>query len=407
MDAGMAMKVSAAVIVMLAGLVAGPPAAPFPQGLQHSTGTVNVEVPVRVFDGDRFVDDLAAPDFEVFEDGRPQRIAALYLVRKRGLEKKTVPAPPAGDVPEPPPGRTIVLQFQLIEPNPKIDEALAVFAAEVLRPDDDLTVVTPRAAYVFAPGARAGRPGPELAREMQSKVRRDLVAAGAEFRRLTGDLQDIERSPMDPDEKLQLMSEVHRQMSDRVGIDRRAMRRMAQALKAREGPKFLFLFYEPETVRTMRLGDFGDGSLPSAEGQLDDMASTEARRLPTVNAAEIARAFSDASVTVHFIYLTRPGRNAAGLDVEKQRPEAGGATRDLSAAFFAAFREMAQVTGGVSTSSANALAGFRTAAAATENYYLLYYAPEGYRPDGRFREIRVRIKRPGYRVWHRAGYFAN
>jgi hypothetical protein len=42
------------------------------QELRHATGVVNVEVPVRVFDGDTFIDSLALADFEVREDGVPR-----------------------------------------------------------------------------------------------------------------------------------------------------------------------------------------------------------------------------------------------------------------------------------------------------------------------------------------------
>jgi hypothetical protein len=47
-------------------------------------------------------------------------------------------------------------------------------------------------------------------------------------------------------------------------------------------------------------------------------------------------------------------------------------------------------------------AGFRW-----ENYYLLYFKPRDLKPDGKFHEITVKVKGGGYRVTHRAGYFAN
>jgi VWFA-related protein len=412
------MKTLSAFAFVLYLLCAGPRAYPHPQDLRHATGTVNVEVPVRVFDGDRFVDGLTLQDFEVFEDGRPQKIAAVYLVRKTDIERKETSNPQAA-APEPRRGRTFVLQFQLAEPSPKLDEALDYFLDQVLGPEDALTVVTPLKTYALDPEAVARRPRPDVARELKSRIRKDLVAEGAELRRLAGDLRDVEAGPMGPDEKLARMSEIQRQIRDRVSIDPRSLRRLAETLKAREGRKFVFIFYGRESVRTSSFGAFGDESLASAGGHLGDMAATEARRTPTVGPAELERAFSDASVTVHFIYLTRPGRNAAGLGVEDQmgedpaikygtaQPDPKGGAADISAGFFAAFREMAEATGGVTTSSANALAGLRSAAAATENYYLLYYAPDDYRADGRFRAIEVRVKGPGLRVTHRAGYFAD
>jgi hypothetical protein len=80
---------------------------------------------------------------------------------------------------------------------------------------------------------------------------------------------------------------------------------------------------------------------------------------------------------------------------------------DHSEDIFAAFREMAISTGGYVDSSAMADSLFKRAVEASENYYLLYYAPESYSADGKFRDIKIKVKNKNYRVLHRAGYFAN
>jgi hypothetical protein len=74
---------------------------------------------------------------------------------------------------------------------------------------------------------------------------------------------------------------------------------------------------------------------------------------------------------------------------------------------FSAFREMAQATGGITTSSANPEYLFKRASDAVDSYYLLYYRPKSYRADGKFRNIKVKVKGKNYRVTHRAGYIAD
>jgi len=74
---------------------------------------------------------------------------------------------------------------------------------------------------------------------------------------------------------------------------------------------------------------------------------------------------------------------------------------------FAVFQGMAEATGGLVQTSANVAAAFQRATEASENYYLLYYSPQNKAADGRFRRIKVKVKRPGCRVMHRLGYFAN
>jgi hypothetical protein len=137
------------------------------------------------------------------------------------------------------------------------------------------------------------------------------------------------------------------------------------------------------------------------------MAAADVHRTPEATAKSIQQIFSDASITANFIYLTQSKRNAAGLDAEFQTGGSPGQARDLSSTIYSAFREMARATGGISESSGNPFAAFRKAATATENYYLLYYVPADYQADGKFKEIKVSVKRKNCRVSNRAGYFAN
>src|SRR5688500_5615185 len=73
----------AAFCLLLSAPVAGigQVAPPAPQMPIFKTEVEYVEVDVRVTDAQgRFVRDLAAADFQVFEDGKPQKIAAFSLV---------------------------------------------------------------------------------------------------------------------------------------------------------------------------------------------------------------------------------------------------------------------------------------------------------------------------------------
>jgi VWFA-related protein len=377
-----------------------------PQELRHVVGVVNVEVPVRVFDGERFVDDLALKDFEVFENGKPQKIVALYLIRKANIQKEETSGP-AAPKPAPKTGRTIVMQFEVLDPMPKLDEAMDFFFDQVLQPEDSLTVITPRATYRFKPEALARLPRKDIAHQLKAKLRKDILAGAMDYKRLLGDYRDIMGFPVDPDQKLFMLQGVIRQLRDRIGIDEASLRRTAQALKALEGQKYIFLFYEKELINTVSLGNFGDESLPAEERNLSDMAAAEMQRDLTINPKTIMQIFSDASITAHFIYLTQSKMNAAGLDVERQRGEDALSAKDLSATLFGTFNAMARATGGVSEASGNPLAAFRKAATATENYYLLYYVPENYQADGTFKEIKVAVKGKRFRVTNRAGYFAN
>jgi VWFA-related protein len=396
-----------------------------PQEISHTTGVVNVEVPVRVFDGDRFVDNLALSDFEIFENGKPQRIVAFYFVRKTSVQKQetgvpreNVAAPPEKEN-SPKTARTIVLQFEVVEPTPKIDDAMDYFFNEVIQPGDAVTVVTSRGSYHLKPETLAQGSRPEIAKQIKGKLRADILAGAADYKRLLGTLRDINAMPIDTDQKLERTGEVIRQLRDRLGINRRSLQQLAKGLKALEGQKYVFLFYQKELVPLPSVGQFGDESIDSSEASLSDASDADAYRTSEVTPKLIKQIFSDASVTANLIYLTQTRisgvSTAAGSDVEQQL---GGSTaqsanlggtrmKDLSASIFSSLWEVAKATGGVAESSGNPFSSFRKAVTATENYYLLYYVPSDYKADGTFREITVKVKEKGYRVSNRAGYFAN
>ena len=115
------------------------------------------------------------------------------------------------------------------------------------------------------------------------------------------------------------------------------------------------------------------------------------------DAERIKQAYSDSSVAIHFLFLTKRPDNPA--------PEIY--YREQSEDIFSAFYQLAQATGGYTIASANAFAAFKKAVTASENYYLLYYTPKDYKSDGKFHNIKVKITGKSYRVLHRAGYLAD
>ena len=69
--------------------------------------------------------------------------------------------------------------------------------------------------------------------------------------------------------------------------------------------------------------------------------------------------------------------------------------------------QLAEETGGFLIANTNDLrAGFERIETDMRNYYLLTYVPSNDNFDGRFREIDVKVNRPGVTVYSRRGYFA-
>ncbi len=377
----------------------------FSQELAHEVRVVNIEVPVRVFNGDAFVDDLTLADFELTEDGVPQALEAVYLVRKSAVERKE-----EAKAFRPETSRFFYLLFEFYDYHPKIADGVREFVAKVLEPGDRLVLATPMKTYELKKEVLEVTPKPKIAETINELVRRDILIGASAYRRAFNDLKRLvadritSQGTIDPSMELggegslqeyfmQYQVLLQRLESLRH-VDEPKLIEFADYLKAKEGQKFVFVFYQREFIPTMdrkqQATMFGTDVV--TDGYLGDLFDFY-RRNTSFNTDRIKKAYAAAGITVHFLMLTA---NADDTPVTQQT--------EHSEDFVKPFTEMARATGGISASSANAAAMMDRASAASENYYLLYYTPKDRTPGDRFREIKVAVK-GGYRVTHRAGYY--
>jgi len=400
------------------------------QELQHQASALNVEVPVRVFRGSAFVDDLVREDFEVFEDGRPQRIEAFYLVKKTIIERRDESRDFA-----PRTARHFFLFFELGEYDAKVLQALDYFVKTVLLPGDNLTLVTPMKTYRMK-GELFGLVGRDkTCAQVIGLLRRDIEIGYSESRAVLAEMTDLARimasevrrrevimeatattftdlvaAPPVPVESSYQAATLEEQLMhyatllDRLGslrvLDQGKLLGFADHLKGLEGQKGVFFFYQRETVPKLDPHIVNElaakyNQRPEITQSLETIFGLEKRDL-TVNMDAVTKAYADASASIHFLHIARPAERPAGVRMEEQSEDV-----------FGPFREMARVTGGYAASTANISAAMREAVEASENYYLIYYAPDAYRADGRFRRITVKVKADGARVSHRLGYIAD
>jgi len=294
------------------------------QEIQEDAIAINIEVPVRVFTKGKFVEELNLEDFEVYEDGVPQKVEALYLVKKTVIDREEteLDKKSAGRIYLPEVSRTFVLAFEMMDYFPKLEETLEYFFNNVFLPDDLLYVVTPLKTLM-------------------------------DFR---DQLKDI------------------------------------------EGQKYVFLFYQKKVI-----------PVPHQIPIPDDVE----RLWISFDVDRIKKAFSDSLISINFIFATKTDpyhMDGYRINPAEQRPDPSPNSLQLidpSDEIFGAFHEMAKSTGGITESSANIASSFQRAVIASENYYLLYYSPKAYKADGKFRNIKVKVKSRNYRVTHRAGYIAD
>jgi tetratricopeptide (TPR) repeat protein len=372
------------------------------QQIKEEAVVINIEVPVRVFKGNKFVDNLTIADFEIYEDGKPQKIEAVYLVRERQVQKQQGEEAFTPETNK----RHFILVFEMMAYSPKVGEAVDYFLRNVIAPGDSLYISTPIRGYNFGPGFAADSQKQEISQRLSNIIRSDIIKGGSEYRGLIKSLQEIRRTDVSPEMK-DAMDSAHAELLEKLMglscIEEGNLIGFAEKIKKEEGQKHVFIFFQRRMAPTG--GSFmPTGNNPAYVDRLFDFYNPRAY----FDKEKIKKAFVDSSISCHFLYVTEAPTDASSWMEMNPAEETTDKVewQDATMDFFNAFREIASATGGVTESSTNAQSLLKTAAGISENYYLLYYAHKDYQADGKFREIKVVVKGNIDRVLHRVGYSA-
>jgi hypothetical protein len=386
------------------------------------TIVVNIEVPVRVFDGKRFVDNLTIDDFEVYEEGVLQKVEAVYLVKKQRIErseekKKFTPKT----------ARNFYLLFEVSDFLPKLGEAIEYFIQDVFYPGDHLTVVTPVKTYRLRDKTFEILSKSDVIQQLRGILRKDTMIGSADYRNAVKELTGLAKSltaaivqggtdanPTNkPDDfgmaaykdiamdlQLTMYATLLSKLENLRYVDQEGLTDFTRHLKLEKGQKYVFLFYQREFIpvveprilnQYINLYQDRPDILHTISGLFDFY-----KRDLSLDIDLIKKACSDSSISMHFLYITKSPQIVSGVRMEEHSED-----------IFSAFREMALATGGYVESSSNPEHLFKKAVASSENYYLLYYSPKSYKRDKKFRNISITVKNRNFRVSHRLGYFAN
>lgn len=384
----------------------------FAQEIQEEAVAINIEVPVRVFKGKTFIDNLTIDDFEIYEDGILQKTEAVYLIKKMDIvrEDTEMNKEEARKIFAPKVSRNFVFLFEMHEYLPSVGKAIELFFNDVFLKGDTLLVVTPSQSYSFNNNVLDRLTEKEISKQLITQLRKDLRLSSSEYRGLLNDLEDLRTfqgsGAFDPDLVRLMHSAILTKLRNLKYIDENKMLNFADTLEKLEGPKHVFFFLQKLLVPTMGTNSaFDSGALRGFEAYM------------SFDGNKIKQIFSSSSITAHMIYVTktsdseflnRDGKSLTSTSImSSSNPLAPRVMQDLSGSFFSAFKDIAEATGGIVDSSANAAASFKKAVNASENYYLLYYSPKNYVADGKFKEIKVKVKGQRYKISHRAGYIAD
>ena len=383
----------------------------FSQETTESSQT-QITVPVRVVEGGHFVDSLTREDFELLEDGKPQKIQALYLVRKSDIQRQEADQEYSPEL-----NRTFYFLFQMIEHNPRLVEMIDQLFNQVLLPGDAMILQTPMKTYSLSPRAMATKPKKVMADEMNSILKKDIKMGNSDYESIIRELKRIIRNIAGTSamadvefgasggDSIGMEFQLHRyrdlleKMDASRLIDSKKILGFASAMQGIKGQKHIFFVYQREfrpemqlTVLNMLQSMYQDD--PNIIDGLQDLFGYYSRDV-TLNVDLLNKAFADSSVNFNLIFMNQEPKDVSGISMREQSEDV-----------FRAFSQVAQATGGTVDTSQNPVAGFQNAVKNAETFYLLYYSPEDYKKDRQFKSITVRVKRPNCSVFHRMGYFA-
>jgi hypothetical protein len=403
------------------------------QEIQEKATAINIEVPVRVYDGTKFVENLTIKDFVIYEDGKKQDIDAVYLIKERAIERKESVEEKA--VPEqedrikkfaPEEQRHFVFVFELLEYLPQIDDVIDYFFQNVMQASDSVRVLTPVGSYRLTPESLKMKTKDQMAGSLINIVKKDLRMGNTEYRNTIDELKRIVRAlgmliaPKGSDvetvldeyssslysstQEISVVITAYQSVHDRLlnirGVEQKKLIDFGEALKKMEGQKIVFILYQREHIPQVSHRIMTQYSTLFNDNPGLDMMLANIMAFPSggyaIDVDAVERAYADSSISAHFLFLTKMAERNAFIEMQ-----------EFSSDVFNAFKTLADATGGTVDSSSNPEFLFEKAVEATENYYLLYYTPKNYVADGKFKKIEVKVKGKKYKVTHRAGYIAD
>lgn len=398
---------SAAVVAILAFVLS--------PALSQEKASAPVTVAVRVFDGRQFVDGLALRDFDLLEDGVPQKIDALFKVDKNAVTRREGESPAL-----PVTARRFYLLFQMYEYNPKISEALRYFFNNALLPGDTLEIQTTIRNYMLTPAAFAKKPKDVLAKEMDGIVRKDIsqgnfVYTGLvrELRRIVQGLEGLNPIAGGGDEASggmvsyfgleQLLSQYRESLAKleaQQSLDQNKIIAFARALKRQDGRKFLFFFYQQEyrpEISPQMLNTLIDNNQENQSilADLHELFQVYHRNI-SYDVKTIVQSYCDSGADVNFLFMKRTPEKFGGITMREQSEDV-----------FKVFYQVAAATGGISETTQNPVAEVGDALKAAETYYLLSYTPTPAAGAGPFKTISVKVKEKDYKILTRRGYITS
>jgi len=249
-------------------------------------------------------------------------------------------------------GTNYVLIFQLTEYNSKIGDAVDFFLNKVLKPEDQLILLSPVQLYNFSPQTRQKNPIPVLVKQTQKVLKKDTTMASAGYEQVLNSMirvvQEISAGN-DPSYSMSGGTQTGTDMKVYLVQYRQLLANMRELRKLNEnffldisgklknapGNTVFYLFYQKE-LRVIPSRAAMDSLQQNAQYKFDAaelfLGESDEEFIDIAKVTEVLKA---SRITFNFIYLNKDGKRKQGMEF-----------KEFSGDVYNVFSKLAKGTGG-------------------------------------------------------------
>lgn len=251
-------------------------------------------------------------------------------------------------------GSTYILIFQLTDYNPKIGDTVEYIFKNMIKPQDQLIIITPVKPYTFSQKTRESQTQEQLIKLTQNVLKRDIVTGTANYHeilnRMTQLVLDIGDGvgstpsaglpgggpgpPDTSDIKTQLVT--YRQLRGEM----KNLRKLNEKLFIRFSEIFkkgiIYVVYQKE-LQVIPDRDVMEALRNNQAIRFDAMeVFLQENTDEFLDVTKLGKVLSDAAITLHFVYIKSKEKRRQGTEI-----------KEFSNDVFNSFSKLAKTTGGI------------------------------------------------------------